>query len=232
MQIITDYRSPNQSPRTQPIRCLVVHATAGGLVSSLTWLCDPASRVSAHYVIAKTGAIYQLLPDAAVAWHAGRSAWRGQADVNAFSLGVELENANTGRDPYPPAQLDRLIDLVRVKLRVHAIPIENLVRHRDIAVPRGRKTDPAGLDWAGVRARVVAAPEPSAPYVATSAAWVRSSPVGGAHVRDLTRGDVVQVVAIVAGDLLVRPAGVSNQWAELARGAGWVWLPQLREQPQ
>ncbi len=230
MQIDASRTSPNHSRRTKPISCFVLHATAGGLQSSINWLCNPAAQVSSHYVIGKSGTIYQLVPDSEVAWHAGVSAWRGQTNVNEFSIGCELENANTGRDPYPPAQLDALAQLCREKIAQYAIPPENVVRHLDVAVPRGRKSDPAGFDWAGFRVRVFDHAEPSAPYRAISAAWVRSSPTGGAHIGDLVAGQEVQVAAIVPGDLLVRPAGISNQWAKLAgNDHRYVWAKSLRE---
>ena len=43
------------------------------------------------------------------AWHAGQSFWNGLATVgnslNWRSIGFELVNLNTGKDPYPEAQI-------------------------------------------------------------------------------------------------------------------------------
>ncbi|MFO7169427.1 MAG: N-acetylmuramoyl-L-alanine amidase [Chloroflexota bacterium] len=155
MLIDTTIRSPNNAPRgNHTISMIVLHATAGSARSALAWLTNPAARVSAHYLIDKGGHIYQLVPDELVAWHAGRASWRGQSAINEISLGIELENANNGRDPYPQAQLDALVELTREKVQRYRIPPENVVRHLDVAVPRGRKNDPAGFDWPKFRALV------------------------------------------------------------------------------
>lgn len=140
-------RSPNHESRTKPIKMIVLHATAGPLQSSLNWLCSPASRVSAHYVIDKSGVIYQLVDDTRVAWHAGVSAWNGETDINGVSLGIELVNDNTGRDPYPQAQYDAAAWLCRTLIARYGITRDWVTRHLDVAQPHGRKSDPAGFPW-------------------------------------------------------------------------------------
>jgi N-acetyl-anhydromuramyl-L-alanine amidase AmpD len=141
-------RSPNYSPRgAQAISMMVLHATAGSARGALAWLTNPAARVSAHYLIEKSGRTYQLVPDECVAWHAGRASWRGQTAINELSLGIELENANDGRDPYPPEQIEALLELAREKVARYRIAPEMVTRHLDIALPRGRKSDPAGFPW-------------------------------------------------------------------------------------
>lgn len=73
---------------------LVMHYTAGGgAEESIAWLCSPQSKASAHVVIARDGAITQLVPFDRVAWHAGKSEWRGRSGLNACSIGIELDNA-------------------------------------------------------------------------------------------------------------------------------------------
>ena len=159
-------RSPNHSPRHgRPITMLVVHATAGSARSALAWLTNPLSRVSAHYLIDKTGHVYQLVPDDRAAWHAGRASWRGETAINEISIGIELENANDGKDPYPPEQIEALLTLAREKVAHYHIAPDMVVRHRDIALPPGRKTDPAGFPWAEFLSRLfpASAPPPERP---------------------------------------------------------------------
>ena len=142
-------RSPNHSSRHgHQITMLVIHATAGSARGALAWLTSPLSRVSAHYLITKSGQIYQLVPEDRAAWHAGRASWQGETAINELSIGIELENANDERDPYPPEQIDALLDLAAEKVEKYHIAPQMVVRHRDIAVPKGRKTDPAGFPWA------------------------------------------------------------------------------------
>jgi N-acetylmuramoyl-L-alanine amidase len=160
MQIDTSHKSPNHSSREgAPITMLVLHATVGSYASSLFWLTNPASRVSTHYLISKTGHIAQLVPDARAAWHAGVSRWfdLDSGDIQRQSIGIELENANTGRDPYPVVQQAAATELCRMLVVQYAIKRDMVTRHLDIATPRGRKTDPAGLPWPMFRDRLYAA---------------------------------------------------------------------------
>jgi N-acetyl-anhydromuramyl-L-alanine amidase AmpD len=158
LDIDLSHSSPNHSPRHgRPITMLVLHATAGPYLSALAWLTSPASKVSAHYLFRKDGHCDQLVADDQAAWHAGRAAWHGETAINEVSLGIELENANNGRDPYPPAQYAALLDLASAKIAEYHISLDNVVRHLDIAVPKGRKTDPAGFPWAKFKADLLAA---------------------------------------------------------------------------
>lgn len=137
--------------RTWPPEVVVIHATGG--TNSLAWLStDPASAVSSHILISKTGLVHRIVEDTGVAWHAGVSSWArygtaGQRSVNDVSLGVELENLNTGNDPYPEVQLIALARLV-YRWIVHYGWLPQ-VGHATIAP--GRKTDPAGFPWARYR---------------------------------------------------------------------------------
>jgi hypothetical protein len=148
--INTTYPSLNHSSRNgRPISMLVLHATVGELASSLSWLTSRISKASSHYVISKDGTVYQLVDDSLAAWHAGKSAWNGldSEQIQDRSLGIELENDNTGHDPYGAAQLEALTWLARQKITQYRIERSLLVRHLDIAIPPGRKTDPAGFPW-------------------------------------------------------------------------------------
>jgi N-acetylmuramoyl-L-alanine amidase len=147
LTIDQSHQSPNYSARQRAITMLVLHATAGSYESALAWLTNRASRVSTHYLIRKDGHIDQLVPDTLVAWHAGRSAWRGQSNLNESSIGIELENDNTGHDPYPEAQQQALLALCKHLVEKYHIQPINVVRHLDIALPRGRKSDPAGFPF-------------------------------------------------------------------------------------
>jgi N-acetylmuramoyl-L-alanine amidase len=143
MPAIIDLPSPNQAPRTEPVDVLVLHYTELPLKESLDILRDPARplRVSAHYVLAEDGAVYRLVPEECVAWHAGRSHWRGRDLLNGSSIGIEIINLHGDRHDYPPAQIAALIALCREIIARHpAIAARNVVGHSDVA-PR-RKIDP------------------------------------------------------------------------------------------
>ena len=144
--------SPNFKPfaAKRPVTCVVIHATAtAGLDSPKNWLCSPESKVSAHYLIGKDGAVYQLLDENNEAWHAGVSEWRGRQFVNLFSIGVELVNANDGKDLYPQPQHLACAKLVAAICKDNGVVVQDVVGHLDIAP--GRKTDPAGFNLTGFR---------------------------------------------------------------------------------
>ena len=145
---VTFTASPNYKPfaAKRPITCVVIHATAtNGINSPHEWLCDPASQVSAHYLIGKDGLVFQLVDENNEAWHAGPSEWRGQNFVNLFSVGIELVNSNDGIDPWPAAQVDACLDLVAQICKDNSIQPQDVIGHKDIAP--GRKTDPVGFPF-------------------------------------------------------------------------------------
>lgn len=88
-------RSPNIDGKVQA-KYLIIHYTAQrNAEAAIRTLTDPHvnSRVSAHLVIGRNGSITQLVPFDTVAWHAGKSTWKGLHDLNQYSLGIELDNA-------------------------------------------------------------------------------------------------------------------------------------------
>jgi len=51
---------------------VVLHGTLGAYNGAVSWLCNPAAQVSAHYVIGRNeGEVIQLVKNEDVAWHAG-----------------------------------------------------------------------------------------------------------------------------------------------------------------
>ncbi len=155
-------RKHYQTVDERQIRMVVLHATAGRAPGDFHWLRqggDERRPISVHYYIDKKGTITQFVDDKHIAWHAGVSSWVVDGEringCNAISVGIELENLNNGRDPYPQAQYDAAVWLTKRLVSEYAIPRNQLVRHLDIA-PR-RKTDPAGFPWERFTADVYAA---------------------------------------------------------------------------
>ena len=159
-------RSPNcdERPAGCAIDLLVVHHISlppgefggPGIVELFTNRLDPAAhsfyatvagtKVSAHFLIRRDGALYQFVPCGGRAWHAGESSWKGRTHCNDFSIGVELEG--TGEAPFTDAQYGRLATLTRALQARY--PIRDIVGHSDVAP--GRKGDPGpGFDWARYR---------------------------------------------------------------------------------
>jgi N-acetylmuramoyl-L-alanine amidase len=143
--VLVERPSPNHASRPGGtiVDILVLHYTELPLQGSLDILSDDRreGRVSAHYVLAEDGTTYRLVPEERVAWHAGRSHWRGREALNATSIGIEIVNLHGDRHDYPPQQIAALIELCQGILTRHpAIEPRNVVGHSDIAPQR--KIDP------------------------------------------------------------------------------------------
>lgn len=102
-------------------------------------------RVSAHLLIRRDGSIIQYVPLQRRAWHAGQSSFEGRTACNDFSIGIELEGADTV--PYDIAQYQALARVVpAVRAAYPQITPSRIVAHSAIAP--GRKTDPGpAFDW-------------------------------------------------------------------------------------
>lgn len=222
-------QSPNHSTRgTTAISMIVIHATAGSFASSLGWLCSPASGVSCHYLISKSGHVAQLVHDERAAWHAGKSAWGGRNSdqVQRGSVGIELENTNSGHDPYPPAQIDAARALCASLIARYDIRRADVVRHLDIAIlPKGRKTDPAGFPWASFVSSLYAPllAVPTMPPPEYNAARYRVV----CRISTKSTGGPPWAGAIQAGELVEIDATYPSGFAHLRDGRGFVWLSDL-----
>ncbi|MBN1659464.1 MAG: N-acetylmuramoyl-L-alanine amidase [Anaerolineae bacterium] len=151
------------------IDAVVLHATAGSLSGTLAWFANPDSGVSAHYVVAKNGYVYQMVEESQRAHHAGASRYQGRENWNAFSVGIEIVNLNDGRDPYPADQFEATVKLVAYLVDKYQIPSQWIVTHADISTVG--KTDPRGFAIHELILRIYE-PEANLPEdVVREAAW-------------------------------------------------------------
>jgi N-acetylmuramoyl-L-alanine amidase len=188
---VTQAPSPNFNERpggSKDISAIVLHHTGGGtLESNIDYFKNPSSQVSSHYIVGKDGRIVQPVQDDKRAWHAGVSAFQGRSDVNDFSLGIEIVNTGSGSDPFTDAQYKSVIDLVAWMCQTYGVPLDRITGHKNVALPKGRKDDPApNFDWNRVRSGVEAqlkgatAPAASAPAAPAqpAAPQLQSVPLG------------------------------------------------------
>ncbi|WP_157220536.1 N-acetylmuramoyl-L-alanine amidase [Flavisphingomonas formosensis] len=162
MSEIIDCPSPNFDDRSLPVSILVLHYTGmQDAASAISWLINPTSKVSCHYVVAEDGQVLRLVEEEKRAWHAGRSKWRGITDVNSASIGIEIVNPGHewGYRPFPEAQMTALTPLVAEIVRTFDIAPANVVGHSDVAP--ARKQDPGELfDWERLARLGLALPRP------------------------------------------------------------------------
>jgi N-acetylmuramoyl-L-alanine amidase len=132
----------------------VIHYTAmASAQAAIERLCDPVAEVSAHYVIANSGIVTQLVAEEERAWHAGVGQWHGQDDINSRSIGIELDNDST--HPFSEPLMHSLESLLPMIMQRWDIPKEGVIGHSDFAP--GRKIDPGPkFDWQRLAAQDLA----------------------------------------------------------------------------
>ena len=149
-----------------PPGCFQGNAVQRLFTNRLDWDSHPyyesirGLRVSAHFLLRRSGRVQQFVSCDQRAWHAGVSLWHGRSDCNDWSIGIELEGQEGGT--FEPAQYAQLAQLLQVLARRY--PLDEAVGHEHVAP--GRKADPgAGFDWLRLR-RLLHGAAPRLPVVA------------------------------------------------------------------
>ncbi len=145
--------SPNQSPRGDKIRGIVIHETQGSFAGAVSWLRNPAAQASAHLVLTEHGGRAAPL----VPW--GRTACHAPG-ANPYTIGLEL--AGTEADRNTDAQLRRAARITAFWCQEFAVPPRQgdmvgaggIVRHQELGWFGGGHSDPGGFDWGVFLARV------------------------------------------------------------------------------
>lgn len=135
-----------------PPDTLVLHVTEGSAESARQWFHDPSSRVSAHYMVTKTGTIYHFVHESDTAWANGRVdnptaqvvKERVGTNPNAWTISIEHEGDGTHEltDPQRAASLELMKD---IQTRHHRIVFNrhHVLGHREIYA---LKTCPGAID--------------------------------------------------------------------------------------
>lgn len=128
-------RSPNFSARGGgKISKIVLHyTTSRNIDGTISWFRNPASRVSAHYIVGREGEIVQMVRDSDKAWHA--------AGHNDSTIGIEHVAAKG--DKLTPAQEKATIQLCRWLMAEYRIPKLYVTGHRFLP----NQTDCPGSLW-------------------------------------------------------------------------------------
>jgi len=154
-----DARPPGCAVELLVLHCISLppgHHGAGNIERLFTNALDPAAhpafaplaglRLSAHFLISRSGMLTQFVSCDDRAWHAGASSWNGRARCNDFSIGIELEGSEF--EPFTAAQYAALDPLQRALWA--AYPLRWARGHSEIAPQR--KTDPGPFfDWSRIR---------------------------------------------------------------------------------
>lgn len=202
--------SPNHGARVDDRRpdMIVLHYT--GMEASqraLDWLCRPESEVSSHYFVDEDGRVAQLVAETRRAWHAGRSFWAGETDINSLSIGIEIANGGhpAGLPAYPTPQIDAVVALCRDIAERWQIRPERVLGHSDVAPVR--KVDPGEkFPWGRLHAEGVGH-------------WVEPVPVQGG--RFFQRGDSGQPIEALQSMLSLYGyrADIHGRYCEVTEGS-------------
>lgn len=148
--------SPNKSSRAgTQISHIVIHTTQGTYAGSISWLINPDSNVSAHYIIRSSdGQITQMVREHDKAWHA--------RTANSYSIGIEhegwVDNANWYTEAMYQASANLSIDLCQ-RLSIKCVDAYQKQAHSSVVTldfgvtvkghqhyPDQSHTDP-GINW-------------------------------------------------------------------------------------
>ncbi len=125
------------------VKYVVIHYTGmKNLKLAYYKLSDNRSNVSVHYLVSRNGIIFNLLCPKFKAWHAGKSKWRKNTNINHYSIGIELENKGHkfGYSKFTERQYFSLKKLIFFLKRNFFILDKDIIYHSDISP--NRKQDP------------------------------------------------------------------------------------------
>jgi N-acetyl-anhydromuramyl-L-alanine amidase AmpD len=152
--------SPNFNDRpadaTGAVHLVIIHTCESNYTSCWSLLANPASQVSAHYVVDEDGSeTSQLVLERHRAWHIaalygctlnrGHDCWLNEVQSNDFTVGIEHAGF-ASQDSFPASQLEASAALVCNVTRDRGIPRDwqHIVGHGQLQ-PENR-TDP-GPNW-------------------------------------------------------------------------------------
>ena len=197
---------------------IVCHITEGAFAGAVSWITNPASRVSYHYVVARDGRIVQAVGIEDTAWANGTTTGadnRGNrhsrlalvrergANANSYTISIGFE----GRSSETAGRLDQaqfeagvwMIAFIREEVaRIYGaeIPAENIVGHADI-VPRWKPNCPGReFPFEEIRASIFAMQEAPSPWAQEAWDWaMRRRITDGTNPRSIpTREQMVQLL--------------------------------------
>jgi N-acetylmuramoyl-L-alanine amidase len=185
--------SPNHNERRDGQRpdMIILHYTGmQDAEAALELLRARGSEVSSHYFVFEDGRIIQMVPESRRAWHAGKSFWTGETDINSCSIGIEI--ANPGHDhgypDFPKRQVAAVTALCRGILTRNTITPARVLAHSDVAP--SRKQDPGErFPWRTL-------------YESGVGHWVKPAPIMsfGQSLSPGSRGDAVAALQKSLGE--------------------------------
>jgi hypothetical protein len=107
---------------------IVLHTTEAPSRSALRKLSDLGE---CNYCIDEAGRVYRIIDHRREAYHAGRSMWNGRANVDGFSVGIEV--CGYHNKPLGAEQIRSLAALVGELKSLYKVPDQNVLSHAHVA---------------------------------------------------------------------------------------------------
>lgn len=122
--------------RTQEVRYIVVHYTAGNgdtARNNAVYFGREVVGASAHWFVDEQDAVLSV-PENFVAWHCGGAAYQHPECRNGNSIGVELCSRKDDKGVYyfTDGVLENGVTLIRELMEKYDIPAERVIRHYDV----------------------------------------------------------------------------------------------------
>jgi N-acetyl-anhydromuramyl-L-alanine amidase AmpD len=119
-------RSNYHRGRGERISMVVIHTIEGSLGSGINTFQNPGEKVSAHYLVGKSGQIVQMVGDRDTAYHVKRA--------NGRAIGIEHEGFMSRSSTFTDPMYRASARLTRWLCDTYAIPIDrrHIVGHREV----------------------------------------------------------------------------------------------------
>ncbi len=134
----TRVKTPNVSAKPIVPKAIVLHHSGGSYAGGVSWIKNPASRVSYHVLVAPDGKRTVFAVPEQRTWHAGRSEWRGKRDLNSWSVGASFAG-DTYKQPLTDAAMISMGEYLLPLLKKYGLSLNDVTDHRTVSP--GRKND-------------------------------------------------------------------------------------------
>lgn len=188
---------------------IVIHTIEGSASSALSWFKNSSSNVSAHYVVAKDGTLYQCVADKNRAWHAG--SWY----YNEHSIGIEHEGWAYQSSTWTAAMYQKSAWLVRWLCEYYGIPKDrsHIIGHNE--VPGATHTDPGPyFNWSYFMSLVKGSGSSTPPPSRTTSVTAKKCTASSLNVRTGPGTSYAIIGGISSGQIYVTNQ-TSNGWYKI-----------------
>ncbi len=135
--LVLSQPSPNYTVgRSQGIDRIVLHTTEGSGKGALSWLTNPTSKASAHYLILEDGTIYNLVSPQDTAWHC-----RG---YNEESIGIEY--AGSYQKNLNESQINAGTSLLHYLMQIYGLDKKDIFPHSQLDPTRRKDPGKENLE--------------------------------------------------------------------------------------